>query len=343
MRIPLLSIAAVAASVLAGGLIAAKNASGHAAYTILNVSYDPTRELYQKINPAFAASYERQTGETVAIRQSHGGSSYQQRQVVSGAEPADVVTLGLPSDIDGLAKRGLIAQDWRTRLPDNAQPYTTTIVFVVRKGNPRGIHDWSDLVKGDIEVITPDPKTSGNGKLTLLAAWGSVISRGGSEAAAKDFVKAILDHAPFLVPAARAAGVAFSVEKRGDVQVAWENEALRDVAESKGAVEIVYPPISILAQPAAAWVDANVAKHNSEALSKAYLEFLFSDEGQEIIAHEGYRPTNKTIAARHADRLPPLNLFPITLIAKDWNDAQQKFFGENGLIDVLYVPKPRVD
>lgn len=177
----------------------------------------------------------------------------------------------------------------------------------------------------------------------MLAAWGSVISRGGSEAEAKEFVKALLDHAPFLVPAAPAAGVAFSVEKRGDVQVAWENEALRDVAELKGAVEIVYPPISILAQPAVSWVDANVAKHNSEALSKAYLEFLFSDEGQEIIANEGYRPTNKTIAARHADRLPPLNLFPITLIAKDWNDAQQKFFGENGLIDVLYVPKPRVD
>jgi sulfate/thiosulfate-binding protein len=343
MRIPLLSIAAVAASVLAGGLIAAKNAGGHAAYTILNVSYDPTRELYQKINPAFAESYEHETGETVAIRQSHGGSSYQQRQVVSGAEPADVVTLGLPSDIDGLAKRGLIAEDWRTRLPDDAQPYTTTIVFVVRKGNPRGIHDWPDLVKDDIEVITPDPKTSGNGKLTLLAAWGSVIKRGGSEADAKDFVKALLDHAPFLGPAARAAGVAFSVEKRGDVQIAWENEALRDVAESKGAVEIVYPPISILAQPAVAWVDANVAKHHSEALSKAYLEFLFSDAAQETIAEEGYRPANKAIAARHADRLPPINLFPIALIAKDWNDAQQKFFGENGLIDVLYVPKPRVD
>jgi sulfate/thiosulfate-binding protein len=343
MRIPLLSIAAVAASVLAGGLIAAKNVNGYAAYSILNVSYDPTRELYQKINPAFAARYEHETGETVAIRQSHGGSSYQQRQVVSGAAPADVVTLGLPSDIDGLAKRGLIAHDWRTRLPDDAQPYTTTIVFVVRKGNPRGIHDWPDLVKDNIEVITPDPKTSGNGKLTLLAAWGSVISRGGPEAEAKDFVKALLDHTPFLVPAARAAGVAFSVEKRGDVQIAWENEALRDVAESKGAVEIVYPPISILAQPAVAWVDANVAKHHSEALSKAYLEFLFSDEAQEIIAEEGYRPTNKAIAARHADRLPPLNLFPITLVAKDWNDAQQKFFGENGLIDVIYVPKPRVD
>jgi sulfate/thiosulfate transport system substrate-binding protein len=343
MRIPLLSVAAVAASILAGGLIAAKNVNGYAAYSILNVSYDPTRELYQKINPAFAASYEHQTRETVAIRQSHGGSSYQARQVASGAQPADVVTLGLPSDIDGLAKRGVIAQDWRARLPNNAQPYTTTIVFVVRRGNPRGIRDWPDLVKGNVEVITPDPKTSGNGKLTLLAAWGSVIGRGGSETEAKDFVKALLDHAPFLVPAARAAGVAFSVEKRGDVQVAWENEALRDVVEAKGAVEIVYPPISILAEPAVAWVDANVAKHNSEGLSKAYLQFLFTDEAQEIIANEGYRPINKAIAARHADRLPPLNLFPITLIAKDWGDAQQKFFAENGLIDVIYVPKARVD
>jgi sulfate/thiosulfate-binding protein len=254
-----------------------------------------------------------------------------------------VVTLGLPSDIDGLAKRGLISPDWRGRLPNNAQPYYTTVVFVVRKGNPRHIQDWPDLVKENIEVITPDPKTSGNGKLTLLAAWGSTIKRGGSEPEAKDFVKALLDHTPFLVPAARAAGVAFSVEKRGDVQVAWENEALREVGESKGAVEIVYPPVSILAEPAVAWVDANVAKNHSEALSKHYLEFLFTDEGQEIIASEGYRPFNTDVAKRHSDRLPPLNLFPVELIAKDWGDAQQKFFAENGVIDAIYVSKPRVD
>jgi len=343
MRVPLLSIAAVAASLLAGGVLVAKNLEPHAANHILNVSYDPTRELYLAIDPAFIAESARGGGEEVDIRQSHGGSSYQARQVASGAQAADVVTLGLPSDIDGLAKRGLIAAGWRTRLPNNAQPYHTTVVFVVRKGNPLHIGDWPDLVKGNIEVITPDPKTSGNGKLTLLAAWGSVISKGGSEADAKTLITAILDHAPFLVPAARAASVAFSVEKRGDVQVAWENEALREVAESKGAVEIVYPPVSILAEPAVAWVDANVAKHHSEALAKSYLEFLFGDAGQEIIAKEGYRAFNPDVAKRHADRLPEVNLFPISLIAKDWNDADQKFFAENGVIDAIYKPKPRTD
>jgi sulfate/thiosulfate transport system substrate-binding protein len=343
MRNSLLSIAAVAASVFAGGLIAVKNVNGYAAHRIVNVSYDPTRELYQRINSVFVARDQHDTGETVAIRQSHGGSSYQARQVATGVEAADVVTLGLPSDIDGLAKRGLISADWRGRLPNNAQPYYATVVFVVRKENPLHIRDWPDLVKRNIEIITPDPKTSGNGKLTLLAAWGSVIERGGSEAEAKAFIKAVLDHAPFLVPAARAAGVAFSVEKRGDVQVAWENEALREVSESNGEVEIVYPPISILAEPAVAWVDTNVAKNKSEALSRHYLEFLFTDEGQEIIANEGYRPFNADVAKRHVDRLPPLNFFPITLIAKDWSDAQQKFFAENGVIEAIYVPKPRVE
>lgn len=341
MRIPWLSIGGVAAAIFAVGVIAANNVNGYAPHHILNVSYDPTRELYQKINPAFAARYEKQTGEAVSVRQSHGGSSYQARQVATGALAADVVTLGLPSDVEGLAKRGIVGADWRTRLPNQARPYTSTVVFVVRKGNPLKILDWPDLVRGAVEVITPDPKTSGNGKLTLLAAWGSVIARGGSEAEARDFLKALLDHAPFLVPAARAAGVAFAVEKKGDVHVSWENEALREVAESKGAVEIVYPPISILAEPSVAWVDANVAKNNSEKISRAYLEFLFSDEAQNIIAREGYRPFNAAIAEKYAGRLPPLNLFPITLIAKDWADAQQKFFADNGVVDAIYVAKPR--
>lgn len=343
MRISWLSLGAIAAAVFAVGLIAVKNVDGYVPHHILNVSYDPTRELYQKINPSFAANYQKETGEAVAIRQSHGGSSYQARQVATGAAVADVVTLGLPSDIDGLTKRGLIASDWRSRLPNGSQPYYSTVVFVVRKGNPLKILDWPDLVRGNIEVITPDPKTSGNGKLSLLAAWGSVIARGGSEAEARAFLKALLDHAPFLVPAARAAGVAFAVEKKGDVSIAWENEALREVADSKGAVEIVYPPITILAEPSVAWVDTNAAKNHSEKLSKAYLEFLFTDEAQNIIAQEGYRPFNKAIAEQYAKRLPPLNFFPITLIAKDWADAQQKFFAENGVVDAIYVAKPRVD
>jgi sulfate/thiosulfate transport system substrate-binding protein len=343
MRIPWLNVGAVAAAVFAAGLIAVKNVDGYASHHILNVSYDPTRELYQKINPAFAANYQKETGEAVAIRQSHGGSSYQARQVATGAVAADVVTLGLPSDVDGLAKRGLIATDWRSRLPNGSQPYHSTVVFVVRKGNPLKIQDWPDLVRGNIEVITPDPKTSGNGKLTILAAWGSVIARGGSEAEARDFVKTLLDHVPFFVPAARAAAVAFAVEKKGDVHVSWENEALREVADSRGAVEIVYPPTSILAEPAVAWVDGNVAKNHSEKLSKAYLDYLFTDEAQNIIAREGYRPFNTAIADHYVISLPPLKLFPITLIAKDWADAQQKFFAENGVVDAIYVAKPRVD
>lgn len=343
MRVPWLSVGAVAASIAAVALIGIKNTEGYAPHHILNVSYDPTRELYQRINPVFADRYAKKSGETVAVRQSHGGSSYQARQVSSGTQHADVVTLGLPSDLEGIAKRGLIDADWRKRLPNNAQPYYSTLVFVVRKGNPKNIKDWPDLVAPDVEVITPDPKTSGNGKLTVLAAWGSVIARGGSEAEARDFARRVLDHALFLLPAARAAGVAFAIEKKGHVNVAWENEALREVAEAKGELEIVYPSTSILAEPVVAWVDANVAKNNSLALSKDYLEFLFTDEGQEIIAREGYRPYKPEILARHAKTLPPLNLFKIDLIAKDWNDAQTKFFAENGVVDSIYTPKPRTE
>ena len=341
MRISWLNIGAITASVIAVAVIASKNAGGHAAHQILNVSYDPTRELYQHINPLFIARREKDTGETVGVRQSHGGSSYQARQVASGEQAADVVTLGLPSDVEGLEKRGLIAKDWRKRLPDDAQPYHSTIVFVVRKGNPLNIRDWPDLIRPGIEVITPDPKTSGNGKLSALAAWGYVIARGGDEAEARNFLKALFDHAPFLVPAARAAGVAFAVEKKGDVHLAWENEALREVDESKGALEIVYPSISILAEPSVAWVDANVEKHKSAELAEVYLRFLFTEEAQEIIARDGYRPSNEKVLTRHADRLPEVNLFPVTLIAKDWSDAQQKFFAENGVLDTFYVPKPR--
>jgi sulfate transport system substrate-binding protein len=343
MRLPWLSIAAVLGSVIAVSLIAVKNVDGYSPHRLINVSYDPTRELYQKLNPAFVADHLKHTSDSVDVSQSHGGSSYQARQVVSGAVNADVVTLGLPSDIEGLVKRGLVDADWRSRLPNDAKPYYSTLVFVVRKGNPLRIKDWPDLVRDGIEVITPDPKTSGNGKLTILAAWGSVIANKGSEDQARDFAKAVLDHAPFLVPASRAAGVAFAVEMKGDVQVAWENEALREVAERKGAVEIVYPPLSILAEPSVAWVDANVKKNHSELLAKAYLEYLYSDDAQKIIAREGYRPWNEKIAEAFADRLPPINLFSVSLIAKDWSDAQLKFFAENGVLDTIYKPKPRTN
>jgi sulfate transport system substrate-binding protein len=277
----------------------------------------------------------------VDIRQSHGGSSRQARLAVSGELKPDVVTLGLPSDIDALRKHGQVAEGWAARLPNQSRPYYSTIVFVLRKGNPRAIHDWPDILKPGVEVITPDPKSSGNGKLTALAAWGAIVTRGGSEVDARNYLKALYEHAPFLVPAARAAGVAFAIEKIGDVHLAWENEALREVAEARGEFDVIYPPVSILAEPAVTWVEANVAKNGSAALARAYLDYLFTDEAQEIIARNGYRPYNAQVLQRHAEQLPPLKLFAVTAIARDWDDAQTKFFADNGIIDTVYRPKPR--
>jgi sulfate transport system substrate-binding protein len=260
--------------------------------------------------------------------------------VIDGEQPADVVTLGLYADVDALRKRGLIAEGWSKRLPHNSQPYVSTIVFVVRKGNPRQIHDWPDLIASDVSIVTPGPKSSGNGKLSALAAWGAALRRGASEVEARAYLKQFYEHVPILDIGARAAATTFAVENIGDVHVTWENEALREVAESKGALAIVYPPVSILAEPFVAWVDANVAHNHTQAVAKAYLEFLFTDQAQETMAQLGYRPINADILARHADRLPKLDLFPVTLVAKDWDDAQQKFFAENGIIDTVYKPAP---
>jgi len=339
--VPWLNGGAVAAAVLGLTLIAVKNGESKAPLQLLNVSYDPTRELYRDINPRFLARYRKDGGHDAEIHQSHGGSSRQARLVVAGELKADVVTLGLPSDVEALHKRGLLADGWSARLPNASRPYTSTIVFVVRRGNPHGIHDWPDVIRPGIEVITPDPKSSGNGKLTALAAWGAVVTRGGSETEARAFLKTLYERAPFLVPAARAAGVAFAVERIGDVHLAWENEALREVAEAKGELEIAYPPVSIRAEPTVAWVDANLHGADTARLARAYLEYLFSDEAQEIIAADGYRPFKDEILKKHADRLPPIALFPVTSIARDWEDAQQKFFSENGIIDTVYTPKPR--
>ena len=336
-----INLAAIAGIAVAVVLIVAKNAESRAPLRLLNVSYDPTRELYHDINTAFAARYLKETGRQIEIQQSHGGSSRQAKLAVAGELKPDVVTLGLPSDVDTLRKYGQIAGNWAERLPNQARPYSSTIVFVVRKGNPQAIYDWPDLIRPGIEVITPDPKSSGNGKLSALAAWGTVVIRGGSESEATAYLKALYEHAPFLVPAARAAGIAFAVEKIGDVHLAWENEALREVSESKGELQIIYPPISILAEPSVAWVDSNVASNGHEAAAKAYLDYLFTDEAQEIIARDGYRPSNPTVLGRHAERLPPLKLFRVTAIARDWPDAQAKFFADNGIIDTVYRPKPR--
>jgi sulfate transport system substrate-binding protein len=331
---------ALTAAVLSVVLIGAKNIEGEKQRQILNVSYDPTREFYADLNARFVSKYERETSKKLTIKQSHGGSSRQARAVIEGLE-ADVVTLALPSDIEGLRKRGLIADGWAKRLPNESEPYTSTIVFVVRKGNPSNIKDWPDLIRPGVTVVTPNPKSSGNGKLSFLAAWGSVVQRGGDEGAARDFVKSLYQHAPILDGGARGAATTFAIEKMGDVHLTWENEALREVADSKGELEIVYPPISIKAEPAVAWVDANVARHGSEESAKAYLRFLFSGEAQHLIAQHGYRPIDPEVLKKHSSILPPIELFPITAIAKDWEDAQQKFFADNGVFDVIYAPKAR--
>jgi sulfate/thiosulfate-binding protein len=306
--------------------------------TLVNASYDPTRELYAAYNRQFAARYRARTGQKVTVIQSHGGSSHQARAVSDGAE-ADVVTLALFSDIDLVRKRGLIAEGWPSRLPNHSSPYTSTIVFVVRKGNPAGIRDWPDLATSSVAVVTPSPKTSGNGKLAFLAAWGSVIARGGDDDAARAFVSTLYDHVVALDPGARAATVAFSEDKVGDVHLTWENEALLEVSDSAGALEIVYPPTSIRAEPCVAWVDANVERRGTRALAQAYLEFLFTEDGQELLAQQGYRPYREDVLKKHADRLPPLDLFPVTLVARDWDDAQQKFFSEGGVFDTLHAPR----
>lgn len=335
-----LNLAAVAAVVAAFGLIVAANVPVGSGDRLLNVSYDPTRELYATLNPLFVADYAQQTGRHFTIVQSHGGSSRQARAVISGEAPADVVTLGLSSDIEALRRRGLVAAGWADRLPNHSQPYSSTIIFVVRAGNPRNIKDWPDLLQPGVEIVTPSPKTSGNGKLSVLAAWGAILSRGGSEAEARAYLTRFFEHVPVLDDGARGAAMSFAVKEIGDVHLTWENEARREVADAKGALQIVYPPVSILAEPAVAWVDANVAGNGTPAAAQAYLEFLFSDPAQEAMARLGYRPYKPGILARAGLDLPAITLFPITAVARDWDDAQEKFFGENGIIDSVLRQRP---
>jgi sulfate transport system substrate-binding protein len=330
-----LNLGAVTAVFVAFLLIVAKNAPGNASQKLVNVSYDPTRELYQALNPLFVASYAKETGNHLIIEQSHGGSSRQARRVISGEQPADVVTLGLFSDIEALRKRGLIAANWADRLPNHSLPYTSTIVFVVRKGNPLHVRDWPDLLAPGLEVVTPDPKTSGNGKLAALAAWAATTTRGGSEGAANAYLTALYRHVKVLDEGARNAATTFAVQDIGDVHLTWENEALREVADSKGRLEIVYPPVSILAEPYVAWVDRSVAPDDKLTAAKAYLTFLFSDAAQETIARLGYRPI------KPSTEFPPMTLVPVTAIAKDWEDANEKFFAENGIIDSIMSARPR--
>jgi len=304
---------------------------------LLNVSYDPTRELWRDLNEKFIPQYEKKTGQKVVIRQSHASSGSQARAVLDGLE-ADVVTLALWSDIDALRKNGLIEDGWQERLPEHSLAYFSTIVFVVRKGNPKGIKDWPDLVKPGVEVITPNPKTSGNGRLSFLAAWGAVRRRGGSEQDARDFVTKLYQRAPVLDNGARGSTTTFAQKKIGDVHLTWENEAHLEAAETPGELEIVYPPLSIRAEPFVAVVDANVDYKGTRAVAEAYLKFLYTEEAQHVLAKHYYRPINESVRKQYSEQLPELQLFSIEAVAANWEDAQKKFFANGAVFDNIYKP-----
>jgi sulfate transport system substrate-binding protein len=307
--------------------------------TLLNVSYDPTRELYRDFNAAFAADWKKQTGETVKINQSHGGSGKQSRSVIDGLE-ADVVTLALAYDIDAMHEHGgLVPADWQKRLPDNSAPYTSTIVFLVRKGNPKGIKDWDDLVKPGIGVITPNPKTSGGARWNYLAAWGFAAKKLGGDAAAKDFVAKLYKNVLVLDTGARGATTTFVERGQGDVLLAWENEALLALGEAGGnAFEIVAPSVSILAEPPVTVVDKVVDKRGTRKVAEAYLRYLYSPEGQEIAARDGYRPRSADIAAKYASKFPQLPLFTVDEAFGGWQKAQATHFADGGTFDQIYAP-----
>ncbi|HWC60311.1 MAG TPA: sulfate ABC transporter substrate-binding protein [Verrucomicrobiae bacterium] len=305
---------------------------------LLNVSYDPTRELYQDINAAFAKQWKDKTGDTVTIQQSHSGSGKQARAVIDGLE-ADVVTLALAYDIDAIAdKSGLIAKDWQKRLPDNSTPYTSTIVFLVRKGNPKGIKDWDDLIKPGVAVVTPNPKSSGGARWNYLAAWGYALKKNNnSEAKAKEFVTKLFQNVPVLDTGARGATTTFVQRGIGDVLIAWENEALLSLKDSGDKFEIVVPSISILAEPPVAWVDKVVKRRGTAEVAKAYLEFLYTPEGQEIAAKNFYRPRLQEVAQKYASQFPKLNLFTIDELFGGWQAAQKKHFDNDGIFDQIQL------
>jgi sulfate/thiosulfate transport system substrate-binding protein len=305
---------------------------------LLNVSYDPTRELWRDMNEKFIAAYKKETGTDVTIKQSHGGSSTQARSVIDGLE-ADVITLASYLDTEAVAKSGLIKPGWIDEFPNHSLPYTSTIIFVVRKGNPKGIKDWKDLIKPGIEVITPNPKTSGNGYLSFFSAWGATILRGGSRDDAIKYVTQLYKQVPVLDSGARGASTTFVQKKIGDVHLAWENEAHLEVEEAKGDLEIIYPPISIRAEPHVAIVDDNVDRKKTRAVAEAYLKFTYTDEGQEIAAKHFYRPSNEAILKKHVDVFPEIKLFPVTDIAKDFPDAHKQLIAEGGVFDTIYKPK----
>jgi sulfate/thiosulfate-binding protein len=308
--------------------------------SLLNVSYDPTRELYQDVNTAFAKEWKAKTGDNVKIKQSHGGSGKQGRAVIDGLE-ADVVTLALAYDIDAIAERGLAAKDWQKRLPHNSSPYTSTIVFLVRKGNPKGIKDWGDLIKPGVAVITPNPKTSGGARWNHLAAWGYATHLpGGSEATAREFLKKFYKNVPVLDSGARGATTTFVERGIGDVLVAWENEAYLAVKElGPGKFDIITPSVSILAEPPVAVVDKVADKHGTRKVAEAYLNFLYTDEAQDLIAKNYYRPATEKAAKKYANQFPAVKLFTIDQVAGGWTAAQKAHFADGGIFDQIYEAK----
>ncbi len=308
-----------------------------AAETLLNVSYDPTRELYSEFNAAFNKHWQAQGNEAITIQQSHGGSGKQARAVIDGLR-ADVVTLALAGDIDELYKLGkLIPENWQERLPQSSTPYTSTIVFLARKGNPQGIKDWDDLVRPGVEVITPNPKTSGGARWNFLAAWAYAQQKYGSEAKAQEFVEKLYQNVPVLDTGARGSTITFVNNGIGDVLLAWENEAFLALKEEGGDnFEIVAPSLSILAEPPVAVVDENVDKKGTRKVAEAYLNYLYSDEGQRLAAKHFYRPRNETIAAEFAKQFPALKLVTIDKDFDGWKTAQPKFFNDGGVFDQIY-------
>jgi sulfate transport system substrate-binding protein len=310
------------------------------AIELTNVSYDPTRELYQAINPAFAAYWKQKTGQDVSFKMSHGGSGKQSRAIIDGLE-ADVATLGLAYDVDAIASKGhLLPADWQKALPDNSAPYTSTIVFLVRKGNPKGIKDWGDLVKPGVQVITPNPKTSGGARWNFLAAWAYGRKAGGSDAAAEDYVRKLFANVPVLDSGARGSTTTFVERGIGDVLLSWENEAfLAEKELGKGKFQIVVPSISILAEPSVAVVTENARKHGTEQVAKAYLEYLYSPEAQELIARNFYRPRNPEVAAKHKAQFPPINLVSVDKDFGGWAIAQKTYFDDGGVFDRVTVNK----
>jgi sulfate transport system substrate-binding protein len=305
--------------------------------TLINVSYDPTRELYREVGEKFSKAHQAKSGQTVVVSNSHGGSGAQARAVLGGLK-ADIATLALASDIEALEDKGFVAPGWQARFPGNSSPYTSAIIFLVRSGNPKGIRGWNDLVREGVSVITPNPKTSGGARWNFLAAWGSVTQSGGTDAQALEYVKKLYQHVPVLDAGARGSTTTFVQKKIGDVLLAWENEAILALREEGGdKLALVYPDSTVLAEPPVAIIDKIVDQRGSRAAAEAFIQYLYTGEAQELIAKWGYRPHDAAVLEKHKDTLPPIKkLFTVRDVAGSWREAQKRFFGDGGVFDQIY-------